>query len=105
MNILKIIKKKILIYIKLLLEIVVKLLQEETFYSLDTRGVRAFVRYSTATGKWSIECYRSKREDESKGEMDWEMIREGHVQSYSSRKEAEERVLELAKQICKQNKF
>lgn len=75
------------------------------FYDYDKRGVRAFVRYSTASGGWAIECYRKKRKDESKGDRDWQMIREGHIQSYGSREEAEQKVLELAEQICFENGY
>lgn len=74
------------------------------FEYYDKRGVRAFVRYGTS-GKWAIECYRKKRKDESKGDNDWKMIREGHIQSYESRKEAEKKALELAEEICKENGF
>jgi len=75
------------------------------FYALDKRGVRAFVRYSTASGGWSIECYRKKRNDESAGDHDWKLIREGHIQSYGSREEAELTVLQLAEEICKKNNY
>ena len=75
------------------------------FYNYDKRGVRAFVRYSNASGGWAIECYRKKRKDESKGDYDWEMIREGHIQSYMSREEAEQKVLELAEQVCLKNGY
>jgi hypothetical protein len=75
------------------------------FYDYDRRGVRAFVRYSTASGGWAIECYRKKRKDESKGDNDWTMVREGHIQTYGSREEAERKVLELAEQVCLANGF
>ena len=75
------------------------------FYAYDKRGVRAFVRYSIADGKFTIECYRKKRKDESKGEHDWQMVREGHFQSYYSREEAEQKALELAEQICSENNY
>lgn len=75
------------------------------FYNYDKRGVRAFVRYSTASGGWAIECYRKKRKDESKGDHDWQMVREGHIQSYGSREEAEQNVLELAEQVCLENGY
>ena len=75
------------------------------FYDYDKRGVRAFVKYSTANGCWRIECYRKKTKDESKGDSDWQMLREGHIMSYDSREKAEEKVLELAEEICKQYKF
>ena len=75
------------------------------FYGYDKRGVRAFIRYSTASGGWAIECYRKKRKDESKGEHDWQMVREGHIQSYCSREEAEQKVLELAEQVCLENGY
>jgi hypothetical protein len=77
------------------------------FYDYDNRGVRAFVRYSTATGGWIIECYRKRTIQERKqavkdkrGHLNWRMIREGHFQSYWSRKEAEAAALELAKNLC-----
>ena len=72
------------------------------FYDLDELGVRAFVRYSSATGKWSIECYRKKTQEESEGDHDWKMIRVGHVHSYSTRKEAEIEAIKLAEQILSQ---
>jgi hypothetical protein len=75
------------------------------FYAFDGRGVRAFVRYSTASGGWAIECYRKKRKDESEGEHDWKMIREGHIQSYGNRLEAELKALELAEEVCKENGY
>lgn len=75
------------------------------FYDYDKRGVRVFVQYSTTNGKWGIECYRKKRKDESKGENDWRMIREGHIQTYISREEAEQKALELAEQICLENGY
>lgn len=75
------------------------------FYKFDKRGVRAFVKYSVSTGKWGVECYRKKRKDESKGVHDWEMIREGHIQTYNSRKDAEIIALELAKEICLENGY
>ena len=73
------------------------------FYEYDKRGVRAFVRYATESGGWAIECYRKKRKDESKGDHDWQMVREGHIQSYGSREEAEQKVLELAERVCLEN--
>ncbi len=75
------------------------------FYEYDKRGVRAFVRYSESSGGQAIECYRKKRKDESKGDNDWQMIREGHIQNYGSREEAERKVLELAEQICLENGY
>ena len=75
------------------------------FYDYDKRGVRAFVRYATSNGGWAIECYRKKRKDESKGDHDWQMVREGHIQSYGSREEAEQKVLELAEQVCLENGY
>lgn len=75
------------------------------FYDYDKRGVRAFVRYSTGNGGWAIECYRKKSKDESKGDHDWQMVREGHIQSYGSREEAEQKVLELAEQVCLENGY
>lgn len=78
----------------------------ESFYNYDKLGVRAFVRYSIANGGWAIECYRKKRKDELLNDnRDWEMIREGHIRSYETRELAEEKVLELAKQICLENNF
>ncbi|MCK9412848.1 MAG: hypothetical protein M0Q53_11145 [Prolixibacteraceae bacterium] len=79
------------------------------FYDFDARGVRSFVRYSTATGGWIIEVYRKKTKEECKlaekekrGEYNWRMIREGHFQSFWSRKEAETAALTLAKKICEE---
>lgn len=76
-----------------------------SLYDYDKRGVRAFVRYAKSSGGWAIECYRKKRKDESKGDHDWQMVREGHIQSYSSREEAERKVLKLAKQVCLENGY
>lgn len=75
------------------------------FYDYDKRGVRAFVRYATSSGGWAIEVYRKKRKDESKGDYDWQMVREGHIQTYGSREEAEQKVLELAEQVCLENGY
>ncbi len=78
----------------------------EQFYEYDKRGVKPFVRYSTATGKFSIECYRKKTEKESKGEKDWEMIYCSRMgTSFYSRQEAEIKVLEFAEEICKEFNF
>ncbi len=77
----------------------------QQFYDYDKRGVRPFVRYSNAMGGWAIECYRKKLKSESEGEHDWKMermIREGVIQSYESRPEAEIKALEFAEEICKQ---
>jgi hypothetical protein len=75
------------------------------FYDYDKRGVRAFVRYATSSGGWTIECYRKKRKNESKGDHDWQMVREGHIKSYGSREEAEQKVLELAEKVCLENGY
>lgn len=72
----------------------------DIFYSLDKRGVRAIVKYSTVGGNWVIECYRKKTKDESQGDGDWQMIREGHIQTYGTRPEAEIKVIKLAEEIC-----
>lgn len=72
----------------------------ENLYEFDRIGVRPFVRYSLGNGTWSIECYRKKLPHESKGDCDWKMIREGHVQTYNTRKEAIEKVLIMADEIC-----
>ena len=69
---------------------------ESIFYDYDKRGVRAFVRYSTSNGKWFIECYRKKKKEESKGEHDWQMIREGNIQTYNSRQEAEKKSITIS---------
>ena len=75
------------------------------FHNYDKRGVRCFVKYSTANGLFAIECYRKKTEQESEGTGDWRMIRVGHIQSYETRNEAEDAVLELAEDICKEFRF
>ena len=75
------------------------------FYEFDKRGVRAFVRYSISNGLWAVECYRKKRKDESEGEHDWKMIREGHISTYESRQEAEIKCFELAEEVCRVNGF
>lgn len=74
----------------------------QRFYDLDKRGVRAFVGYSEATGKYKIECYRKKTKTESTGEGDWQMIRVGSTLSYETRPKAEEKAIELAEQIAKE---
>jgi hypothetical protein len=66
------------------------------FYDFDKRGIRAFVRYSDASGKWGIEVYRKKPES------DWKMIRVGSTQTYFSRQEAEIGALELAESVAKE---
>jgi hypothetical protein len=85
-----------------------------SFYDYDSRGVRAFVGYSTGTGKWKIECYRKKTLKELEDEFirlqipidsNWQMKREGHIMSYDTRQEAEQKVLELAEEICKDYGF
>jgi len=83
----------------------VKFKSEQIHWILVDKNVRAFVRYSTSNGKWFIECYRKKKKEESKGEHDWQMIREGNIQTYNSRQEAEKKVLQLAEQICLENGF
>ena len=84
------------------------------FYDYDSRGVRPFVGYSTGTGKWKIECYRKKTIKELEDEFirlqipidsNWQMKREGHIMSYNTRQEAEQKVLELAEEICKDYGF
>lgn len=80
-------------------------MENQTFKDYDKRGVRPFVRYSTSSGGWSIECYRKKRKDESEGDHDWKMIREGNIQSYESREIAEQKAIELAEKICAENGF
>jgi hypothetical protein len=81
-----------------------------SFYDYDSRGVRAFVGYSTGTGKWKIECYRKKTVKELEDEFirlqipidsNWQFKREGHIMSYDTRQEAEQKALELAEEICK----
>lgn len=80
------------------------LLERNKFEEYDKRGVRCYIRHSD-TGSWAIECYRSKLPSESKGESDWRMIRVGHIQTYETRKEAEEKVFELAESICQEFNF
>lgn len=75
------------------------------FYEFDKRGVRAFVRYAVSSGTWAIECYRKKRKDESKGDHDWQMIREGYIQTFESRPVAELKALEFAQKIAEENNF
>lgn len=86
-----------------------KPLVSSRFYDYDKRGVRTFVRYSECTGKWAIECWRKKTEQELKDEFErlkipidsnWKMKREGHIMSYNSRQEAEQKALELAEDVC-----
>ena len=71
----------------------------------DRRGVKGFVGYSTATGKFTIEHYRKKTKEESQGDHDWKMIRIGHVHSYNTREEAENITLKLCEKICKEFGF
>ncbi len=76
----------------------------ETFKDYDKRGVRPFVKYSDS-GTYSIECYRKKLPNEVQSDADWRMIRIGHIQTYMTREEAEQKVLELAESICKEFNF
>lgn len=75
-----------------------------TFKEYDERGVRAFVKHSDI-GTFGIECYRKKLPSESKGESDWRMVRIGHIQTYMTREEAEQKALELAQSICEEFGF
>lgn len=74
------------------------------FQEFDAGGVRPFVKYAS-NGCYAVEIYRKKRPDESTGDGDWKMIREGRIQSYYSRPEAEEAALKLAEEIAKENNF
>ena len=75
------------------------------FKKFDKRGVRAFVCYSEGNGSWRVECYRKRlkkemTEQEIAHQTGWKMKREGHIQSYMSRNEAEIKALEMAQNIC-----
>jgi hypothetical protein len=75
------------------------------FTAYDKRGVRAFVTYSEGTGKWGVVCWRKKTKEESQGETDWKMVREGHIVSYYTRKQATVEALKKAQEICEAYKF
>lgn len=77
----------------------------DKLFDLDDRGVRAFVKYSTSTGKWGIECYRKKIKSEIFDDSDWNMIRVGSTQSYFTRNEALEESIKLAERICLEYNF
>ena len=77
-------------------------------YEYDKKGVRVFVIYSEATGKYSIECYRKFTEEELKEipkEDHWKMKREFSVVSFFSRFEAEINALFFAEKICRDYGF
>jgi len=78
-------------------------MKKQTFKDFDKRGVRPFVTYAAATGKYGVECYRKEKEPRS--DADWKMIRVGHVQSYNTRDEAEVQALQLAQHICEQYNY
>lgn len=75
------------------------------FDEYDARGVRAFIGYRTNVGTYGIEIYRKKTEKESEGEHDWKMIRISHIASYHTRKEAEEKALNMCENICEEFNF
>ena len=84
----------------LLYKFIISIIISNRRYRYDKRGVRTFVCYANGNGCWRIELYRKKTKQESKGETDWQMVREGHIMSYGTRLEAELKSLELAKNIC-----
>lgn len=71
-----------------------------TTYQLDELGVRPFVGYSEATGKFNVVVWHKNLKSTDDG--DWKMIRVGHIASYSTRKEAEKVAIELAVSIAKE---
>ena len=77
----------------------------QKIYDFDKRGVRFFVKHQPYNGKYSIECWRKKTDDESEGEHDWNMIRIGHIESYSTREQAEKEVIRMADEICNEYGF
>ena len=79
--------------------------KQQAFEDYDNRGVRAFVRYQPNNGKWAIECYRKRVQGELNGKDNWRMIREGHINAFHSREEAEIEALKLAQRICEQYNF
>lgn len=73
----------------------------QKFYDLDKRGVSVFTKYSEATGKFGIECYRKKTAQESQGENDCRMVREGYINAFDDRSTAESKAIEFGEQIAK----
>ena len=80
-------------------------MNSDKFYEYDKRGVRAFVKYQPLNGLWGIEVFRKKTEKESEGDHDWKMVRVGSIQSYEDRETAEDKVLELAEDVCQEFGF
>ena len=79
-------------------------LKDFDFY--DKNGVRPIVKYAEQNGTWGIECWRKRLLSELKYDgSDWKMVRIGHIQSYKTRKEATEKVLELAESIWQEIKM
>lgn len=55
----------------------------------DSIGIRIFLGYAISGG-FHVEVRRKKTKEESTGDGDWKMIRVSHIQSYYTRKEANE---------------
>lgn len=68
------------------------------FKFFDSIGIRVFTGYS-ASGCFNVEVFRKKTKHESKGELDWSMIRVSNIKSYHTRGEAEADGFEMAFQI------
>jgi hypothetical protein len=88
--------------------------EEKILSSYDKRGVRAFVKYQTESGKYGIEIYRKKTAKELQEEFEkfntpidgnWRLKRIGHVLSYESRVIAYKKAIDLAGEVCKEFKF
>lgn len=69
------------------------------FNKYDELGVRVFIKHSSS-GTFGVELYRKKTESESKGDGDWQMIRIGHIQTYTTREEATKVGFKLAQEVC-----
>ncbi len=71
----------------------------------DKRGVRVYVTHNQAVGsKFCIECYRkqTKKEVEKDPDNAWKMKRVGHIVSFWTRDEAEEKALKLAEETLEE---
>lgn len=68
----------------------------------DSVRIRVFIKYATSNGTWNFEIYRKKTKKESKGELDWKMIRIGNIVSLPSRSEAETKAFTKAFEILEE---
>jgi hypothetical protein len=64
----------------------------------DSIGIRILPSYS-ANGSFGLDIRRKKSKEESAGDHDWKMIRVSHINSYYTRKEANEVGIGIAFQL------